>query len=96
MHDYLNGNTVNSSLGNIQQNHGKIQGSCNCLGLTGPFTGTVGTDGSITFTMNMTGRGTNMLFQGHIKTGGDMAGQFYIINASDGQHTGEFGDWSFK
>ncbi len=96
MHDYLNGNVVNSALTNIQQKHGQIQGSCNCLGLTGPFTGTVGIDGSITFTMKMVGRGTNMLFQGHIKTGGDMAGQFYIINASDGQHTGEFGDWTFK
>ena len=96
MHDYLNGNAVNSSLSGIQQNYEKIQGSCNCLGLTGLFTGTVGTDGSITFTMKMIGRGTNMLFQGHIKTGGDMAGQFYILNASDGQHTGEFGDWSFK
>ena len=80
----------------IQQNHEKIQGSCNCLGLTGPFTGTVGVDGTITFTVAMTGRGTNMLFQGHIKTGGDMAGQFYIINASNGQHTGEYGDWSFQ
>ncbi len=96
MHDYLNGNAVNSFLSAIQQNHAKIQGSCNCLGLTGPFTGTVGIDGSITFTVEMTGRGTTMLFQGHIKTGGAMAGQFYIINASNGQHTGEYGDWSFK
>jgi serine/threonine protein kinase len=96
MHDYLNGNAVNSSLSTIQQNKGKIQGSCNCLGLTGPFTGNVGVDGSITFTVEMAGRGTSMLFQGHIKTGGDMAGQFYIINASNGQHTGEYGDWSFK
>lgn len=96
MHDYLNGNAVNSFLSNIRQDHAKIQGSCNCLGLTDPFTGTVGTDGTITFTVEMTGRGTNMLFQGHIKTGGDMAGQFYIINTSNGQHTGEYGDWSFK
>ena len=95
MHDYLNGNSINSSLSNIQQNKGKIQGSCNCLGLTGPFVGTVGTDGSITFTVEMTGRGTHILFQGHIKTGGGMAGQFYIINTSNGQHTGEYGDWSF-
>ncbi len=95
MHDYLNDKSVNSSLQNVQQNKGTIQGSCNCLGLTGSFTGTVGVDGSITFSMKMVGRGTDMLFQGHIKTGGDMAGQFYIINA-DGQHTGEYGDWSFR
>lgn len=44
----------------------------------------------------MAGRGTNILFEGNIKTGGEMAGQFYIVNASDGQHTGEYGDWSFK
>ncbi len=96
MHDYMNGNAVNSYLGNVQQKKGMIQGSCNCLGLTGPFTGTVTVNGAITFTVKMAGRGTNILFEGNIKTGGDMAGQFYIINASDGQHTGEYGDWSFK
>ena len=95
MHDYLNDKSVDSTLQNVRQNKGTIHGSCNCLGLTGSFTGTVGVDGSITFTMNMVGRGTDMLFQGHIKTGGDMAGQFYIVNA-DGQHTGEYGDWSFR
>jgi len=96
MHDYLNGNSVNSYLERVQQNKATIQGLCKCLGLAATFNGTVGVDGSIAFTVKMAGRGTNMLFEGHIKTGGDMAGQFYIINAADGQHTGEYGDWSFK
>jgi hypothetical protein len=96
MHDYLNGNAVNSTLEGIQQNKGTFKGVCNCLGLTGSFVGTLGLDGSVTFTVEMPGRGTSMLFQGHIKTGGTMAGQFYIINTSNGQHTGEYGDWSFQ
>jgi len=96
MHDYMNNRSINSSLVRVQQSKGTIQGFCNCLGLAAPFNGTVGVDGSITFTVKMAGRGTNMLFEGHIKTGGDMAGQFYIITASNGQHTGEYGDWSFR
>ena len=95
MHDYMNDPAGNSSLNNVQQNKGTIRGSCNCLGLNGAFTGTVSTDGTITFTMKMADRGTDVLFQGHIKSGGDMAGQFYILNSA-GQHTGEYGDWSFK
>ncbi len=96
MHDYLNGNSVNSYLGQIHQKKETIQGTCNCLGLVGSFHGTVGIDGSITFTVQMAGTGTNILFQGHIKIGGAIAGQFYIINASNGQHTDEYGDWSFN
>ncbi len=95
MHDYLNDYVVASYLTRIQQKGENFSGFCNCLGLTGPFTGKVGIDGSITFTTKMVGRETQMLFQGHIKTGGDMAGQFYIIDSA-GQHTGEYGDWSFK
>ncbi len=95
MHDFMNNKSVNSSLVRVQQSKGTIHGFCNCLGLAGPFDGTVGVDGSITFSVKMVGRETSMLFEGHIKTGGDLAGQFYIVNAN-GQHTDEYGIWSFK
>ena len=93
--DYTNGTKTRNTLDHVQQSKGTIQGTCTCLGLTGPFTGTVGVDDSIVFTVKMQGRDTGIRFEGHIKTGGSMAGQFYIITVADGQHTGEYGDWSF-
>ncbi|GAC1390317.1 MAG: hypothetical protein NVS4B11_05070 [Ktedonobacteraceae bacterium] len=33
-------------------------------------------------------------FIGNVKTGGDLAGEFYVINVSSGQHTGEYGSWT--
>ena len=91
----MNGTKTRNTLDHVQQSKGIIQGTCTCLGLTGPFTGTVGVDDSIVFTVKMQGRDTGIRFEGHIKTGGSMAGQFYIITVADGQHTGEYGDWSF-
>lgn len=97
MHDDVNGNSkgIDSYLVHIQQSKGTIQGFCTCLGLAGPFTGKVGLDNSITFTVTTTGSETGILFKGHIKTGGSMAGVFNIITVSNGQHTGEYGEWSF-
>ena len=95
MHDEVNDRSVDSYLTQMQQSKGTIQGFCSCLGLAGPFTGKVGLDDSITFTVTTTGSDTGILFEGHIKTGGSMAGVFYIIAVSNGQHTGEYGEWSF-
>lgn len=95
MHDEMNGSSINSYLAHMQQNKGTIQGFCTCLGLAGPFTGKIGLDNSITFTVTTAGGDTGILFEGHIKTGGSMAGVFYIITVSNGQHTGEYGEWSF-
>jgi ABC-type multidrug transport system fused ATPase/permease subunit len=80
-------------LTNIQQSQGKIQGSFKGLGLAGPFKGSITPSRQVQFTVTI-GAGKEMLmFEGNIKTGGDMAGSFSVLD-SHGQHTGEAGLWN--
>jgi serine/threonine protein kinase len=80
-------------LANIQQEKGNIRGSFQGLGMTGLFEGTVDTAEHIHFTIPIyTGKAV-LVFNGVIKIGGVMAGDFNVQN-TNGQPTGEYGLWS--
>ena len=81
------------SRANIQQSQGNISGSFQCLGLAGPFKGTINTTGQIRFTVTVYAGNTTLAFEGVIKLGGSMAGSYEVLN-QNGQRTGETGLWS--
>jgi hypothetical protein len=80
-------------LSSVQQNQGTIQGLFRGLGLTGPFKGTITPSGSIHFTVTIYNGLSTLAFAGNIKMGGDMAGNFSVLNQG-GQPTGESGVWN--
>ena len=92
--DAINNTTTYTTITQLQQKQGTIHGFCTSLGLAGPFDGTVDTGGKVVFTVKIPNGDTGILFEGNIKTGGAMVGEFHIINLSSGQHTGEYGSWS--
>ncbi len=80
-------------LTHVQQNRGIISGNFQGLGLVGTFKGTVTTHGHLDFTVTVNGAGVSALsFQGDIKIGGDLAGNFDALN-QQGHSTGESGIW---
>ncbi len=94
MGDVVNNTTTSAAITQLQQNKRTIRGFCNGLGLTGPFDGTISEGGHIVFTVKIPDGDTGILFEGDVKTGGNMAGEFYIISQKTGQRTGEYGTWS--
>ncbi len=83
---------TNMFLSEIKQDQDKISGRFQGLGHSGPFTGNVTKDGTITFTVNLPSLNETLSFQGVIKVGGDLKGVFDTLNAN-GQSTGETGSW---
>jgi hypothetical protein len=80
-------------LTNVQQSQGDIQGSFQGLGLTGSFKGTVSPSGQLQFTVKIYAGSMALIFEGNIKTGGDMLGIFSVVD-QHGQRTGEAGLWN--
>lgn len=77
----------------IQQTQNHIQGSFQGLGLTGSFTGTVTIAGELHFSVKSTSGITMFLFDGMIKTGGDIVGTFSSAG-QNGQSTSKYGPWN--
>lgn len=92
--DIMNGSKTTPSLTNIQQNKSKIHGFYDGSDFSGPFDGTIDTNGAIVFTLKLPNRNMNISFEGNVKTGGALAGEFYVIDPATGQHTGEYGTWT--
>ncbi len=79
----------------IQQDQGNISGGFNGLGQVGHFTGTISSSGVIQFKVPIQQGSAALAFAGTIKVGGDIAGEFYVLNQA-GQRTGEYGIWYVK
>jgi serine/threonine protein kinase len=79
-------------LSDVHQDQGNFSGKFQGLGKVGTFSGTLTKEGELRFTVVIPANGT-ISFQGNIKIGGDLTGEFYILNQS-GQRTGEFGEWN--
>jgi hypothetical protein len=60
------------------------------LGLVGSFTGTVTPAGNVHLVINY-GTGS-LIFEGVIKVGGDMEGNFYAVDQQE-RRIGEYGLW---
>lgn len=87
-----NENTV-MRLSSVQQNQGNISGFFQGLGLAGPFKGTVTPSEVIHFTVEIYNGSSTLDFDGAIKIGGDIAGNFSVLS-QNGQRTGESGLWN--
>ncbi len=94
VNDAMNNTTTFPTLTNIQQNKSKFHGYYDGSDFSGPFDGTVDTNGKITFLLKLPERNMNISFEGNIKTGGAMAGAFYVLDPATGQHTDEYGQWT--
>ncbi|HKV59049.1 MAG TPA: serine/threonine-protein kinase [Ktedonobacteraceae bacterium] len=85
------GTTTNLYLSNIKQNQGQISGNFNGLYQVGTFTGTVSTNGNITFKLKIA---TGFLIcTGTIKVGGELQGAFKVVDPQ-GNSLGEYGLWT--
>jgi len=80
-------------LADIRQSAKNIHGSFQGLGLVGSFNGTITPSGQVTFTVKVYQGTMTLVFQGQIKIGGDMVGDFAVFG-EQGEHTGEFGLWN--
>lgn len=80
-------------LTDVQQKKGEISGMFQGLGKLGPFSGTVTKEGSVQFTVSLQAENVTISFNGHIKLGGDLVGEFYLLN-QNGERTGEYGIWN--
>lgn len=74
----------------VHQNQGNFVGNFQGLGLVGSFTGTVTTAGNVHLVINY-GAGS-LIFEGVIKIGGDMEGNFYAVDQQE-RRIGEYGLW---
>jgi serine/threonine protein kinase len=92
--DDMNNTKTFPTLAQIVQNKSKFHGYYDGSDFSGPFDGTVDTNGNITFLLKLPGRNMNISFEGNVKTGGSMAGEFYVLDPKTGQRTGEYGQWT--
>ncbi len=92
--DFMNNSKTLPSLTNIQQNKSKFHGFYDGSDFSGPFDGTIDINGNIVFTLKLPGRNMNIFFTGNVKTGGSLAGDFYVTDSTTGQRTGEYGQWT--
>lgn len=76
----------------ITQTGGQIRGNFTGLGLAGPLIGTVDTKANIHFQVTIYGGAGTIDFEGTIKLGGTLAGNYRVLRNQ--QPTGEFGLWS--
>ena len=74
----------------VHQNQGNFAGTFQGLGLVGPFTGTVTPAGNVHLVIHY-GAGS-LIFDGAIKIGGDMEGNFYAVDQQE-RRIGEYGLW---
>lgn len=91
--DLMTQERTNLILMDIQQSRENISGSFQGLGLVGSFEGTVSASGRVTFAVKIYSGQMNLVFEGNIKIGGDMAGSFAVLDRQ-GQRTGEAGIWN--
>jgi len=92
--DFMNNTKTFPTLTDIKQNKSSIHGYYDGSDFSGPFDGTIDTNGNIAFMIKLPGRNMNISFTGNVKTGGAMAGWFRITDSKTGQYTGEDGQWS--
>jgi len=81
------------TLTDVHINQGNITGIFKGLGLAGHFSGTLSPAGALQFSVPIQQGASTLAFTGTIKVGGDLAGDFYVLNKT-GQRTGEFGIWN--
>jgi serine/threonine protein kinase len=81
------------TLTDVHINQGNITGIFKGLGLAGHFSGTLSPAGAMQFSVPIQQGASTLAFTGTIKVGGDLAGDFYVLNKT-GQRTGEFGIWN--
>ncbi len=74
----------------VRQDQNSMSGNFQGLGLVGSFTGIVTHSGSVHFIVKF-GTGS-FIFDGEVKVGGDIEGNFYAVN-QQGQNIGEYGLW---
>ena len=91
--DLLTNETTPMHLSSVQQQPGKISGFFQGLGQSNTFTGTLTPSGSVHFTVKIYNGSSTLDFEGTIKIGGDITGNFYVLN-QNGQRTGESGLWN--
>jgi len=82
---------TNLYLAPMKQNQGQISGHFQGLYQSGPFTGTVSTDGAVNFTVKIS-VGV-VICKGNIKVGGELVGTFSVVD-QHGNSLGEYGAWS--
>lgn len=78
---------------NVQESQGSIHGTFQGLGLVGPFQGTITPDGQLHFTMTVHAGAETLVFDGTIKIGGDIVGNFRVLD-QQGDFIGEYGPWN--
>ena len=77
----------------IEQSGGRMHGFFQGLGLAGSFEGILTPSGHVQFWPAVTVGNKTLAFDGDIKIGGDMAGNFDVVDRQ-GYRTGEFGLWN--
>jgi eukaryotic-like serine/threonine-protein kinase len=77
----------------IEQSGGRMHGFFQGLGLAGSFEGVLTPSGQVQFWPAVAVGNETFAFDGDIKIGGDMAGNFDVVDRQ-GYRTGEFGLWN--
>lgn len=80
-------------LTNVQQKQNTITGDFWGLGYIGKFNGSVTSDGDVAFDVILQKLGVTLHFQGTIKLGGDMTGNFTTLANDTMASRGESGEW---
>lgn len=80
-------------LTNVQQRQNIISGDFWGLGYVGKFNGSVTADGGVAFDVILQKLGVTLHFQGIIKLGGDMTGNFTTLANDTMTSRGESGEW---
>jgi len=90
--DLLSRQKTNLFLTNVKQSGRDFQGTFQGLGQVGTFKGTVSADSSVHFTVSIWGGNETLSFDGTIKVGGDMVGEFYALDQNSNK-LGDYGPW---
>lgn len=80
-------------LTNIKQNQADISGNFQGLGLNGMFKGKIDKNSDFRFIVTFPGRSDMLSCTGSIRTGGDLVGDFNVVDKS-GQKLGDYGNWN--
>jgi serine/threonine protein kinase len=93
--DLVTGTTTPLILSHLQQQQGHFSGHFSGLGQSGSLQGTLDLQGHVHFTVSIYGGASTLVFDGVIKIGGRMSGNFEVHD-QNGQFTGESGAWSLS
>ncbi len=91
--DLLTGTRTPLLLTRLHQEQSTFTGYFSGLGQSGPLQGTLDMEGTIHFRVQVYGGQSTLVFQGVIKLGSQIAGDFAVHN-QNGESTGEGGLWS--